>query len=268
MYLVCWFVCSIVYFRYFRFGCRVTVTTIFVPIVQALLDRDVSSVSRRTWVACFIALAGVAVMGVDWGAGGVVTGSFSFLSMIQSSGFTVGDGLVVGAALLYTLHVVRLGYWAGRTSPLKLSSSKAVVQSIFSVGLVGALIVTSLSGASGSDVSLLASAGAAGREILDFFGEFTEKLVAGEYSFFTLSKIGAAITWSGVIGTAYVLYAQSFGQRTVRPSDANLVYSLQPIFTSIFAFALLGETMSPAGFVGGGLILGAVYLVASNRDRE
>jgi len=60
-----------------------------------------------------------------------------------------------------------------------------------------------------------------------------------------------------------VLYAQSYGQRYVRPSEANLVYSLQPIFTALFAYAILGETMETAGYLGGGLILSAVYLVAS-----
>jgi drug/metabolite transporter (DMT)-like permease len=49
----------------------------------------------------------------------------------------------------------------------------------------------------------------------------------------------------------------------VGPSNANLVYSLQPIFTAVFAFVLLGESMDPMGFVGGGLILAAVMLVAS-----
>jgi drug/metabolite transporter (DMT)-like permease len=79
--------------------------------------------------------------------------------------------------------------------------------------------------------------------------------------------IGATV-WTGLITSAYTIYAQAFGQsrRGVTPTDANLVYTLQPLFTALFAFVLLGETMGPAGVLGGSLIGGAVYLVASNED--
>lgn len=43
-------------------------------------------------------------------------------------------------------------------------------------------------------------------------------------------------------------------------------YSLQPIFTAIFAYSLLGETMNASGFLGGALILSAVFLVASKQN--
>ena len=47
------------------------------------------------------------------------------------------------------------------------------------------------------------------------------------------------------------------------PTNANLIYTFQPIFTAFFAWALLGETMGPAGFVGGGIIGLSVFIVAS-----
>jgi hypothetical protein len=40
-------------------------------------------------------------------------------------------------------------------------------------------------------------------------------------------------------------------------------YTFQPIFTALFAWTFLGETMGPAGFVGGFIIGSAVYLVVS-----
>jgi drug/metabolite transporter (DMT)-like permease len=52
------------------------------------------------------------------------------------------------------------------------------------------------------------------------------------------------------------------------PTNANLIYTFQPIFTALFAFLLLGETMGPAGFVGGGVIASAVFLVASTSFSE
>jgi drug/metabolite transporter (DMT)-like permease len=64
----------------------------------------------------------------------------------------------------------------------------------------------------------------------------------------------------------YSIYAQSFGQRRVDPTDANLIYTIQPIFTALFAYFLLGETLGPAGFVGGSLIGVAVYLIAASEQ--
>jgi hypothetical protein len=47
------------------------------------------------------------------------------------------------------------------------------------------------------------------------------------------------------------------------PTNANLIYTFQPIFTALFAWTFLGETMGPAGFVGGFIIGSSVYLVVS-----
>jgi drug/metabolite transporter (DMT)-like permease len=48
-----------------------------------------------------------------------------------------------------------------------------------------------------------------------------------------------------------------------------LIYTCQPIFTALFAFLLLGETLNPAGYVGGALIGSAVLLVIiQNEDGD
>lgn len=232
-----------------------TVTTIFVPLVQAAFERSVTAVAGRTWLACCLALLGVAVIGVD-------TSALSDISQI-SFVFSKGDALMLGAAFLYSLHVVRLGRWANEMNPLTLSSAKSVVQAVLSSGLIVALVGFAASSVDIVYSGLLVSVKGAGTEILQFFGTFSRNLASGELPSSSLGKILGATVWSGVVGTAYVLYAQSLGQQSVRPSDANLVYSLQPVFTALFAYLLLGETMSSMGFIGGSLILGAVYLVAS-----
>ena len=54
------------------------------------------------------------------------------------------------------------------------------------------------------------------------------------------------------------------------PSDMfpNLIYTFQPIFTALFAWVLLGETMGPAGIFGGAIIATSVYIVASSNLAE
>jgi len=43
---------------------------------------------------------------------------------------------------------------------------------------------------------------------------------------------------------------------------------MQPLFTALFAWWLLGETLGSAGVVGGALIASAIYLVANNMGTE
>merc|ERR1712087_829954 len=47
-----------------------------------------------------------------------------------------GDILIVCAAVAYTMHVVRLGAYAPRTTPLNLAASKASTEAFLSVLLV------------------------------------------------------------------------------------------------------------------------------------
>jgi drug/metabolite transporter (DMT)-like permease len=242
------------------------VTTILVPLVEATLGGNLLAVDIRTWGACFLALAGITVMGVDHSA---VTDVSSILAGFHALGS--GDLLIMGAALMYTMHVVRLGKYARQTTPLNLAASKATVELILSIGLLAGLIAIASTGGSlddamvgaGSGGGLVAYARESGREIQTFYETFRQGIESGTLPASTLQKIVGATLWTGWVSTAYTIYAQSFGQRRVSPTDANLIYSVQPIFTAIFAFFLLGETMEPVAFVGGGLIGAAVYLVAS-----
>ena len=52
----------------------------------------------------------------------------------------------------------------------------------------------------------------------------------------------------------------------VPASRANLVYTSQPVFSALFALALLGERPTPATLLGGGLILAAVAAEVADDD--
>jgi drug/metabolite transporter (DMT)-like permease len=164
----------------------------------------------------------------------------------------------LASAVLYTLHVVRLGRYARETTPMKLAASKATVETVLSTGLVMALLW--LAGKPGLVPSFLQETA---MEISNFFVTITKNIVAGTVpKSAILSAIGATL-WTGLVTCAYTIFAQSFGQTRVGPTDANLIYSIQPICTALFAFLLLGETMGPAGVVGGAFIGAAVYLVTT-----
>jgi drug/metabolite transporter (DMT)-like permease len=95
----------------------VQLTTIFVPLLQAIVVGNLFAIPAKTWIACLIAFLGVVVMGLDGhdpsAMNGLVQawdslwGGQSYPVPIQStfrfSLFTGGDFLVIAAALAYTM---------------------------------------------------------------------------------------------------------------------------------------------------------------------
>ncbi len=55
---------------------------------------------------------------------------------------------------------------------------------------------------------------------------------------------------------------QVVGQRYTTPSEAALVYTLEPVFAALFSYALLGETLSGARLLGAALILISVTIAS------
>jgi drug/metabolite transporter (DMT)-like permease len=245
-------------------GFLVQLTTILVPLFSAIAAGNLFSVSARTWIACLIALGGITIMGIDFPEGvdslTSLLASFSTPTVVPS--LARGEYLIVAAAVSYTMHVVRLGQYARHTTPLKLAAAKATVETVLS-GLLVLVLVLVVGDGSSTATGVLGYAQGAGREITEFFANVQERMAEGTLATTSIQKAVGATMWAGWVSTAYVVYAQSFGQQRVGASNANLIYSLQPIFTALFAYVLLGESMDPMDFVGGGLILLAVLLVAS-----
>ena len=50
----------------------------------------------------------------------------------------------------------------------------------------------------------------------------------------------------------------------MNPTDSNLIYTTQPLFSSLFAYVLLGELLGVYGYIGAALIGVALWLVSSS----
>jgi len=238
-----------------RAGFLVQLTTVMVPVTEALLAGNLLAILPRTWISCLLAFCGICVMNLD----GMDQESIASMLDIFKS-FSKGDVLILSAAVLYTLHVVRLGRYAKETTPMKLAASKATVETILSTSLVVGLMSFAGSGVTAGG-GFLAFVQESGMEISNFFSSISKSVATGAVpQSAILSALGATL-WTGLVTCAYTIFAQSYGQKRVGPSEANLIYSVQPICTALFAFLLLGETMGPAGVVGGIFIGAAVYLV-------
>jgi drug/metabolite transporter (DMT)-like permease len=73
-----------------------------------------------------------------------------------------------------------------------------------------------------------------------------------------LTKISfAEIAYLGVVTTALTTWLQTVGQRTVPGPQASLLYTMEPVWASLFAWLIAGEAFGPAGWAGAALILAA-----------
>jgi hypothetical protein len=196
-----------------RAGFLVQLTTVLVPVVEALFAQNLLAVPTKTWFACVLAFAGLFIMGIDGKESSLGDPLASIATALSS--FTGGDFLIIGAALFYTLHVVRLGTYARETSPIELAASKATVETAFSILLVFGL--TTLAPLADQDgAGLVGFAAENGKQILEFFSSFSEGLSDGSISNAALVSATGAIFWTGWVTCAYTIFAQSYGQSRVR----------------------------------------------------
>jgi len=76
-----------------------------------------------------------------------------------------------------------------------------------------------------------------------------------------------AVAYLAVIATGLIAVLQTYAQRVVPAHLAALIFVLEPVFASIFAFLLLGERLGPLGLTGAGLVLLAM-LIAELRPKR
>lgn len=214
----------------------VQLTTIMVPIFQAAFARDILAISLKTWAACLLAFSGVIIMGFDGkdlssaadlaAADSTMTLSTTVLAPLTSSlsavadTFSGGDVLIILAAVAYTMHVVRLGKYAQSTTPLQLAASKASWEAILSLTLISGLVMVH-GGALGDTSTIPEFLAKTSGEVATYLATFGDSLANADTS--TLLPAFGACLWTGWVTCAYTIYAQSFGQRRVSPTDANLV---------------------------------------------
>ncbi len=233
-------------------------TTIFVPLVQSIAARNLSILPSRTWIACLMALAGVAFIGLDGN-----TGENPEISPSLTDGvaFSQGDIYIILAALFYTFHCLRLEPYAKHTPALQLALAKASTETAW----CGSIVVASLLATANPEIfihnSVWDTAIDSGHDVLQYIHRFGQSLQDLNISSDKWIKLGFATSWIGIVTVGYTISAQSYGQARVPPATANLIYTIQPLFTAIIAFVILGETLGLAGYAGGLLIGSAVILV-------
>jgi drug/metabolite transporter (DMT)-like permease len=138
-----------------------------------------------------------------------------------------GDLLLFFAALLYAIYTLKLEQAAPRHPPLTLTSIQ--------------LFTTAILGIFWSNTKLI------------------EELNS-------ISENWAVIVYLGLVATALVIWLQTLAQRWMRSEEAALLYTLEPIFSSIFSFLLLGEKFGINGIIGATLVLSAIVFSQKSQN--
>ncbi|KAG0594713.1 hypothetical protein M758_UG102300 [Ceratodon purpureus] len=222
-----------------RAGFILQTITVIVPLISAVSG---SHVSKITWGSAFLALTGVALMsavGNEGAAGGSISSLLCSEGSAGCQSALMGDLEVLAAAFFYAINTIRLGVHAKKMSALDLSTRVMVVSTVCTCVWAGYDYATAtLDGRDGG----LAWQGLTSPEVL-----------------------GATIFAALVPGTLAHL-AQAVGQKTIPPSEAQVYYSLQPVWAALYSAVLLHESMSPLAWGAGCLIVFAALLAGTQNS--
>ena len=176
-------------------------------------------------------VAGQSIAPTVWLACVIALGGLTLLSGgiagIASGGLAVGDCIVIAGALCWSLYLFRLSQMGGKFDEVPLQAGKtALLGVLYSLWCAVSTLTTG------------------------------DNLWLG---------------WQNPLAWAFLLYSalgpgtladilQTQGQKSVSATEANILLSLEPVFTALCAFLVLGETTSATENIGGGLILVAALV--------
>ena len=143
------------------------------------------------------------------------------LSVKGSAWIAAGDLLVIGSAVVFSLHILVIDSAPDVLDGIQLSCIQFFVAGILSMGL-----------------ALL-------------------------FEQFTLQQVLAAwvpLLYTGVISSGVGYTLQILGQRTVNPTVASLILSLESVFAALAGWVLLGQPLSLREVAGCVLVFAAVVL--------
>lgn len=155
-----------------------------------------------------------------WVAVGLAALGLAVLSLSGLSGGGVGELLTLLGATLYALHIVFLDRWSRSMDAMSLATTQ----------LIGVAVVV----------------GALG--------------LPGGYQLPGSGPVWAAILYTAVVAGIVTMLMQTWAQRHVTPTRVVLLMTFEPVFASVFAIWLGGESVTWRLVLGGSLVLAATLI--------
>ena len=145
------------------------------------------------------------------------------LATLSLNGFGVGfgEGVTLLAAAVYALHIIGLGRYSSPATAAGLSTVQMVV-----------IALVSLVAAAPGGIELPTGRGA-----------------------------WASVLYMALMAGAVAIWAQTWAQSHLPATRAAIVMTLEPVFAAGFAVALGGESLTNRMFLGGAMVLAAMYTV-------
>lgn len=175
---------------------------VLVPVLGCFLGRRPDG---RAWAAVGLALVGTWLLSVQ-------SGSFSIAA---------GDLLLMGCALLFSVHILVVDHFSPHVNGVALSCIQFLVAGLLSTG-----------------AAFLWETPRAGDILLSW----------------------GPLLYTGVLSSGVAYTLQILGQKTTPPAAASLLLSLESVFAALAGWAVLGDLLSLRELLGCGLVFLAVIL--------
>ena len=186
---------------------------VLVPVIGIFIGKKCS---KLIWLAVFIALAGLYFL---------CFASFPAKGLFSMPG---ADMVLLLCALLFSVQILTVDYYAPRMSPVSLACVQFFVSGILSC----------------------------------IFAVFIELIPdpAGWISSLSGFKAWIPILYTGIFSSAVGYTLQAVGQRDLNPTLASLIMSMESVFSTLFGWLILGQVMTPRELLGCILIFAAIIL--------
>lgn len=86
----------------------------------------------------------------------------------------------------------------------------------------------------------------------------------GDWSWVTWGRLG----FLGLLGTLVACWLQIWGQSKISASEAALAFNVEPVWTAVFAWSILRQTLGWVQMTGALLILGSITVLARKPDQD
>jgi drug/metabolite transporter (DMT)-like permease len=150
----------------------------------------------------------------------IITYGLYLLTSPTGSGINFGDVLVLISALIFGIYIVYLNIYAKGENVLHLS-----------------LIQVSMT-------TLIAAAAVPFENV----------------NFNPTNVLIGMLLYMGICGTIVTTYVQTRFQKDTTPTRAVIIYTIEPVITSVLAYFLINELLGSIGIIGGALIIGGILV--------
>ncbi len=155
-----------------------------------------------------------------WIAVALAAIGLAILSLAGLGSGGIGELLTLLAAVLYALHIVFLDRWSRSMDAMSLATTQ----------LIGVALVVGILG------------------------------LPGGYQLPAVPSVWGAILYTAVVAGIVSMLLQTWAQRHITPTRVVLLMTFEPVFASVFAIGLGGETLTWRLIAGGSLILVATLI--------